>query len=70
GTELKRAENQRRYQRTHSSGERTTGDAEQCRERAVQRHRERTCPAAGRAALEAGQRADTVPVADGALRHG
>ncbi len=66
GTELKRAENQRRYQRTHSSGERTTGDAEQCRERAVQRHRERTGPAAGRAALEAGQRADTVPVADGA----
>lgn len=70
GTELKRAENQRRYQRTHSNGERTTGDAEQCRERAVQRHRERTGPAAGRAALEAGQRADTVPVADGALRHG
>ena len=43
---------------------------EQCRERAVQRHRERTGPAAGRAALEADQRADTVPVADGALRHG
>lgn len=70
GTELKQAENQRRYQRTYNIRETATGYTERHREYAVQHHRGRTVPAAEKTALAGDQRADTVSGADRAQRHG
>ncbi|MCO5034238.1 nuclease, partial [Escherichia coli] len=70
GTELKQAENQRRYQRTYNIRETATGYTERHREHAVQHHRGRTVPAAEKTALAGDQRADTVSGADRAQRHG
>lgn len=70
GTELKQAENQRRYQRTYNIRETATGYAEHHREHAAQHHRGRTVPAAEKPALAGDQRAGTVSGADRAQRHG